>query len=346
MEVIVAFIDAPDPDNFALLKALNHLFRDAVLHVVLTGRPFRLEANKHHEIWEWDIEASRMAQQVNAARTLKFLADSDIHDVRIFDGGIAPRAPIAHHKHFAEYYRFVDADWLCALRYPKLESQEELVRSIVGLKSFKVAVGGPMTGLSQMMIRCPDTIEKIQEVHAMFATWGKIELASFEEGKSRGGKQFNVDCDPLAAYHTLCGLTCPIFLMPTEVTRVPGIGFENPRALSKVLPKSPSAQTYQAINNLWYEHVVAPRQVSQPNERIYIHDIVAALSMKTSLRERLYDIVPVEVTSVPHLPREQAEWGVVKMRETSQPTNIFAAKGLKPGGEALYLKTLAEVFAA
>ena len=36
---IVAFIDAPDPDNFVQLVALAKLNPDAEMHVALTGRP-------------------------------------------------------------------------------------------------------------------------------------------------------------------------------------------------------------------------------------------------------------------------------------------------------------------
>lgn len=348
--VILAVVDAPDPDNFAQLVALAKLNPQAKLFVMLTGRPVRFNASRDHANWEWDLESSRMAQEASAMRAKNFLRHFDVEVSRVFDGGIAPRTLVPHWVHFAEYYKFLDVDPLAALRHSELEPQEDLIKLLLALPpaSVKVAVGGPMTGLHQLIVRCPEVVSRFAEVHAMFATWGNVELMQFDE-KPRGAVQFNVACDPQAANAVLTGLDCPVYLMPTEVTRVKSIGFQNAQKLRAALPDNKGSRALYHLYALWYDAAVKPRQEKNPDELIFIHDIVAAFSLDAELRDAIYDVVPVEITSVPHLPRESSEWGKVFMKERptdqAQGCKIFAAKGLKEKGAELYLETLKKVFA-
>lgn len=50
--------------------------------------------------------------------------------------------------------------------------------------------------------------------------------------------------------------------------------------------------------------------------------------------------------SVPHLPHESAEWGIVKMRPAmaDEESNIVAATGFREGGEKIYLEALYSLF--
>lgn len=343
-EHILAFIDAPDPDNFVQVIALSKLFPDADVHVVLTGRPVRYHATKDHQKWEWSTRDSFMAQQSSAARIKNFLRHFGVHVTRVFDGGIAPRTLVPHHVHFQEYYRFLDVDPLAAIAYPELEAQDELVKLILTFEpgSVRVAVGGPMTGLAQVIARHPEVVTRFKEVHAMFATWGKVELMQFGDAP-RGASQFNVACDPQAAYQVLMGLQCPVYLMPTEVTRVLDIGFLNAQKLREFLPDNPGCRALYTLYALWYDAAVRPRQASNPNEYIFIHDLVAAFSLSEELRNAIYKVVPVEITSVPHLAHEQADWGKVVMKETTTPGNRFAAVSLTEGGAQRYLDALKKV---
>lgn len=358
---IVAFVDAPDPDNFVMLIALVKLFPNAKIHVVLTGRPVKFGANRSHQTWEWDVESSRMAQQASAMRIKNFLRHFGISVVKVYDGGIAPRTLVPHWIHFEEYYRFLDVDPLAAIRHSELEPQEDLIKVMLGLDNFAVVVGGPMTGLVQVITRNPEVAQKITQVHAMFATWGTIELMDMG-GPSRGAKQFNVACDPMAAFQILKGLSCPIYLMPTEVTRVADIGFQNTQLLRAVLPQNKGVDALLHLYALWYQAAVLPRQAKNPDELIFIHDVVGALSLDPELRAQIYEVAPIEVTSVPIFPFEgvtdedrmkfakkgepvpaDLHWGDVLMRKTDQPTNIFAATQLKPGGAQVYLDTLRRI---
>jgi inosine-uridine nucleoside N-ribohydrolase len=343
---ILAFVDAPDPDNFVQLIALHKLNPGAAIHVVLTGRPVRFNATKEHKNWEWDGKSSRMAQEASALRIKNFLRHFGVTITRVFDGGIAPRTLVPHHIHFAEYYKFFDVDPLSALRHSELEPQEELIKIILSLPegSVPVTVGGPMTGLHQMIVRCPEICTRFKELHAMFATWGNVSLMDFG-GAPRGGKQFNVDCDPQAAHAILKGLSCPVYIMPTEVTRVKEIGFINAQKLREALPDNDGTRAMYMLYAVWYDAAVKPRQDKNPDELIYIHDIVAALSLDPELRKAIYNVVPVEVTAVPHLPNESAGWGTVLMKQIDTPTNMYAATSLTEGGAAAYLATLKRIFA-
>ena len=67
--------------------------------------------------------------------------------------------------------------------------------------------------------------------------------------------------------------------------------------------------------------------------------------LDAELRQAIYKVVPVEITSVPHLPNEAAGWGTVLMKQTDAPTNIYAATSLTEGGAAAYLAALKRIFA-
>jgi len=341
---VLVFIDAPDPDNFVLVKGVHALFPDEDVKVALTGRPVRFNANKNHQLWQWDLESSRMAQEASAARLKNFMRNLGIGICDVYDGGIAPRTLVPHWLHFQEYYKFLDVDPLAALRYTELSPQEELVEWMLDQKSVKVVVGGPMTGLRQVIERCPPVANVIAEVHAMFATWGTATLMDFG-GEPRGAQQFNVACDPVSAHFILKGLKCPIYLMPTEVTRHPPIGFRTVQALREALPNNAGVNKLLLLYAIWYDAAIRPRQEKNPDEMIYIHDLVSAFSLDAGLRAAIYDVVPI-IAEVPYLPHEHAMWGTVQMRmaEPAETTNVYAAKGFVPGGEKLYLRTLHNIF--
>ncbi len=341
---VVVFIDAPDPDNFVLVLAAAKCFPDREMCVALTGRPVRFNATQEHATWQWDAESSRLAQEASAARLKNFMRNLGIRITSVFDGGIAPRTLVPHRVHFEEYYKFQDVDPLAAMRYSDLEPQEDLVDFMLEHENL-VLVGGPMTGLKQVLERNPDVAKCITEVHAMFATWGTVDLMDLG-GAPRGANQFNVACDPVSAHFVLNGLTCPIYLMPTEVTRHGPIGFSTVQELRSALPQNDGVNKMLPLYALWYDAAVKPRQDANPQEKIFIHDVVSALSADPTLRDEIYEVVPVQVTSVPHLPSEKDLWGVVEMQKLPPevPANIFAATSFAPEGEQKYLEALYKIF--
>lgn len=340
---VIVFIDAPDPDNFVLVKAAAALFPGCEMKIALTGRPVRFNSTREHANWHWDLQSSRMAQEASAMRLRNFMRNLGVRVTEVYDGGIAPRTLVPHWIHFAEYYKFLDVDPLAALRYSELEPQEELVEYMLSHECL-VLVGGPMTGLRQVIERNPEVAEHISEVHAMYATWGNVSLMDFGAGP-RGAMQFNVACDPASAYGILKGLRCPIYLMPTEVTRHVPVGFSNVQALRNALPKNGGVDKLMLLYAVWYDAAVKPRQEKNPEEMIYIHDLVSAFSAVPDLRNGMYSVLPTVIDAVPHLAHERDEWGVVKMHVAlpGETTNVFVATGFKEGGERLYLETLYDI---
>jgi len=202
-----------------------------------------------------------------------------------------------------------------------------------------------MAGLRQVVERNPAVVKNIEEIHAMFATWGNVALMDLG-GASRGTQQFNVACDPSSANFVLKGIDCPIYLMPTEVTCHTPIGFSNVQELRKFLPNNSGVNKLLAFYTIWYDAAVRPRQAKNPEELIYIHDLVSAFSLDADLRDKIYRTVPTVIERVPFLPNESAEWGTVKMRlaKKDEPTNVLVSTGFKDGGEKIYLEALCNVF--
>lgn len=118
---VVLFIDAPDPDNLACAASLvkhvlaakeNTKFR-RYLHIVLTGRPVNLRTEKNIEgalsletfarqaFEENDPRHAHMVLEDAAARLENYLTECDIDFsmVAIYDGGVAPCAPISDRVH-------------------------------------------------------------------------------------------------------------------------------------------------------------------------------------------------------------------------------------------------------
>jgi hypothetical protein len=115
-ESVVLFIDAPDPDNPAAVAALvKHVIRGnarlhGCLHVVLTGRPVNLRTAKTSgspkKIIRQDNEENNpqhalMVLEDAAARIGNYLKQCGIDRtmVTIYDGGVAPCAPISDRVH-------------------------------------------------------------------------------------------------------------------------------------------------------------------------------------------------------------------------------------------------------
>jgi len=340
---ILAFVDAPDPDNFALILGIVRLFPRADVRIVLTGRPVRFGATKEHALWDYDSKDSQMAQQASAARIKNFLRHFGVNIAHVYDGGIAPRTLVPHWIHFEEYYKFLDLDPLLAMRHSELDPLEDLIRVMKKTAECVAVVGGPMTGLAKLIERSPEVAGKIQEIHAMFATWGEVKLMQMDD-KPRGALQFNVACDPAAAFQVLTGMSCPVYLMPSEVTRVRDIGFQNAQALRKALPDNEGTRALYNLYAIWYDAAVKPRQDKNPGELIFIHDLSSAFSLHPRLRKQIYEVVPIQIDAVPHLLNEVGDWGKVLMRQVPESANRFAGRRLKPSGAKHYLKALRRIF--
>ncbi len=359
-QVIVAVVDAPDPDNFAQIAATRKLFPDAIIHVMVTGRPVAFDAPMGEPNWMYDVEDSRAVQIISAARIKAFVKRCGLPNVRVFDGGIAPRTLVPHALHFADYYKFGDVDPVSAIRHPQMEPLCNLIKTLMEVERFSISVGGPMTGLMQLFQHAPALAHRVDVITAMFATFGGVQMMDLGSGP-RGAVQFNVACDPVAANYILTGMpkTCRTILMTTDVTRVAAIGFMDPDELNVALCDENErtgnpARELLKLYRIWHENAVKPRQVKEKEktgtitEKLWIHDLVAALALNPELLDAIYDVIPVTIKNITHRPSEsEKEWGTVTMAaaNTASEATIFAARALKPGGAERYLAALRWLFA-
>jgi len=319
-KVLVA-IDAPDPDNLALLRVAQTMFgADNILGVLLTGRPINFKATKETPIEEWDYNHSRTALLASAARLKNFLRGyGNGTSLEVFDGGIAPRTLVPHWLHFLDYYRFLDVDPLQAICVPELDSLEKLAL-ILSEHNFDVLVGGPMTGLARLLQRFPELHNYITSVHAMYATLGNVDLMNFGD-KPRGAKQFNVACDPFAGRYVTEALDCPFYFVTSDCTRQDAIGFATPTMLRQHLADTPGNKRLVDLYTIWFANAVEPRK-----EIIYIHDVCSAVSA-SPFRNEVYEFTPMRITSFPHLPGEKDDWGKIEFVPDAN-SNIHVATAL------------------
>ena len=199
------------------------------------------------------------------------------------------------------------------------------MKQLLECDGFHAVVGGPMTGLKEILERQPEIAGKIKSVHAMFATWGEVQLMQMDD-KPRGALQFNAACDPFAAYSVLEGLTCPIYMIPSECTRLDDIAFVNAQELRDFLPDTPANNALYTMYCIWYDAAVKPRLAKNPDEKIFIHDLCSALALYddwSDAKSPIYDFVPVKVT-VPHLACDREAWGQVIMERVKE-SNVHCA---------------------
>lgn len=197
---IVLFIDVPDIDNFIAALAVQKLFNPEFLHIVLTGRPTNL---KHECILpqefisrlksgesissllkrkSGEIDSTTDGRAVlidGAARLSIFLQQCNINtkNLKIYDGGIAPSAPVSHSIHSRDFLFFDEKNRVITPEsyYDRLEElnqmspedrRESILKNLKSYKMFSLAelekldprhytwlVGGPLTAVNQLYKR-------------------------------------------------------------------------------------------------------------------------------------------------------------------------------------------------
>lgn len=300
MTQYILAIDGTDPDNFAALWALAHMYPGQTYHVLLTGRPTAAKmAPRHHSI----PDAEREVQEVNAGRLYELARRLDV-DVVVYDGGVAPRTLIPHHTHLAEA-SFPNK----GIRTP-LAPTHSLADFILELdhEEWVAVLGGPATGLVRLASCHPEAACRITHVHAMLGALD-VELTPLAgRESSKALKQFNLAADPLSA-RALLEWECPVFLYPSDVTRVPAIGYTL-GDLQRVLdpPSSPAAELLFRLYSVWNQVVVAPR-----HEPLYLHDLAPVFGTNTAWRDAIYNGKAFQSASVPTSPGSHADWGSLQL---------------------------------
>lgn len=308
--------------------------------VVMGGRPATFDPVEA-ESNEWNLRDSRTLQKINAIRFSNFLAKVR-KDYKIYDGGQSPRTIIKQSVHIKEHIAF--DDWDHRDHRDLLLSTSQLAKKM-GDSPYDFISGSPFTPFNTFDLY-PDAVKNLRGIYAMHATWGKVNMMDLnQDGKKRGALQFNVACDPSATAYVVNKIqngewNTQLYLGTTECTRVKEIGFKSFNDLKSFLPKTDKTEAILPLYKVWYEKAVAPRQEKNPDEMIFIHNVIAGFLAQPEKREALYEIVPVKA----EVPLDSENLGKMYLTETSEDSNIFATVKLKTGAEELYLEYLYNIF--
>lgn len=335
----LAIVDNTDPDNLACVLALaNAKVKHTLLGVIVTGRAANFDRRAAPD--EVDLFHSEYVCKLNAARMKKFLRAAGRGDVPVFVGSRPPYTIVPHNVHIDER-EFRDlTEYELDTVIDSMDSDINLLYRLFMLKErfgisalgeayellgfldspVDLIVGGPMTDVAWIMRSYGS---KIRSVHAQFGTFGFGAKGLMEFGdRPRGKRQFNVACDPEAAHDVLMNLKAPIYLYPSDVTRVDALGFQNPEELATYLEDTTAVRELLRIYSVAYEKMVKSR-----GEKIYIHDLAPAfgyldmyLFAQDEIEDRgaraqdnIYTMKPVEILDVPHLPEERDSWGEIRV---------------------------------
>lgn len=245
MKYIVA-VDGPDPDNVVAVLLACKAFGAENVAVILTGR----------KLQNGTQEEERYILVLNTARFYSWLARYGFESVQIYDGGIAAHTIIPDTKHFDER-NFEDIDSRVAQK--PLRHLRELPDRLDS--QFTVIVGGPMTGVRDLLRIDPGLAQRINAMYAMYGPPSKEGMFP---------KNFNVLCDEPAGVIVLEQLVkagVKVAFAPTDATKHKDIKVR-PEDLNNIFSDSKLMDIYQK----WYDAALGPR-----GEDIYIHDVAPVM---------------------------------------------------------------------
>lgn len=330
-----------DPDHQVLALQMSQLAekeeKDMAMLMTARAGTFNPEAV---ESGDWNLQDSAIIQEINASRMRHFMRKVG-KQYPIYDGGQAERTIIRHNLHIKEWKAFGTWDNVNG----KMHSVEELASSMEKAP-FIFVTGSPFTPLKATFELFPEAAKNMRAIYSMHATWGKVEMMDLNQnGARRGALQFNVACHPKATKFVVDNIqdgkwNTQLYLGTTECTRVKEIGFKSFEDLKNFLPKTQKTEEILELYKVWYSEAVAPRQAKNPDELIFIHNVIAGFLAQPEKREALYEIVPVKA----EVPLDSENLGKMYLTETSEDSNIFATVKLKDGAEKLYLEYLYNIF--
>lgn len=249
----VVAVDGPDPDNVIAVLLACKEFGPENVAVVLTGR----------KLQNGTSQQERKILEINAARFYSWLHRFGFDNVPIYNGGIAAFTPIPDEKHYDER-QFNDIDHSVANK--SLLPLRELLPQLAD--RFSVIVGGPMTGVRDLLQLDSGLPSRIDSLYAMYGSTGEAQLIN--------AKQFNWMADEEAGKEVLEQLSqagTRLVFAPTEATKDSSIAIQ-PDQLSTIFADPKLVDIYQK----WYEALkaaaLARRRESEP---LFIHDIAPVL---------------------------------------------------------------------
>ena len=285
----VVAVDPSDTDNLELAIGVIRWFGPENTHILLTGRaamdPVEIKERiaeiksrggnpiREIPIDKWSFCFSQTLVQASALRFKKLFALFEYPDFPIYHGGIALKPKVPHALHMNDLYGFGD---IVEAEVKEIETgrvytcpQENLVRAL-SEKPFVVFMGGPATGINQLLGENPHLYGQLRGLFAQYASLGNVKGMAWD-GRSEKA-QFNVMLDAPAGKRLCAELEArniPTFFLPTDVTRKFEIGFGVPDMIEGILRTSPGLQELARQRRKWYEAAIRTRN----GEVLLTHDM-------------------------------------------------------------------------
>jgi len=285
----VAFVDNTSADNPSLIMALILSPWIDLKAVFVTGRAAHSDPNAPTE--ERDDDYSDFIHELNTLRMVEFVRSLG-SNVKVFKGqevrDTALRTVIKHAWHVnEEIYNLWDA-W--SFNYDG--TFEDGLRFLGEYEGPNMLVfgGGPLTEIAFILNNRQDIATKFGPMFIQAGDFAEDESTNLLGGK---GNSFNGACDAKALHDVVVGYDGDIFVLPSNITKQPEIGFAHPDEIAEL-------GVYDRLVKLYgvhYEHTAKRRGTS-----LFIHDLGLAMLAEQVLgyRSYPYQCVPVNVVEVPY----------------------------------------------
>lgn len=342
-QAIVA-VDPSDTDNLELAIGVIRWFGPENTHILLTGRaamdPRAVKGlseeikmrggNPIREIpmSEWSPEFSRVLLEASALRFKKLLHLFGYPEHPIYHGGIAAKPKVPHAIHMDDLFGFGD---ITEKDVEEIETgaatytspQKLLVRALTK-KPFVIFLGGPATGVQQLLHTYPHLYQSLRGVFAQYASLGNVKGMQWD-GRSEKA-QFNVMLDAVAGKN-LCGALAekniPLFFLPTDVTRRNEIGFGVPDMIEGVLRMHPGIQELARQRRRWYDAAIRTRN----GEVLLTHDL-STLFLYLQLQGELPKIYETSSAVITEFTTDGPDEGAIELDLSVTESNLVVATKL------------------
>lgn len=305
----VVIVDNVDVDNsVAAVAACNSSLKLNVEAVIVTGRFAHSDPDAPIETYD---QAHSVQILRRNTRRLKGLLQRAGWDIPVFEGLIPPATIVPHHVHIDEK----DLDLYNDARYtcddgPFVHALDYLCE-LEGTIDF--IVGGPLTEIAQIM-REPRLQGRLGTITCQLGLFnlGDIQTMAGE------GRTFNSAADPVATHELLFSWPGEVYLVPTDITKTPPVGFDTPSDLYGINMNDELVRLYE----IFWQEVLMPRA-----ERIYPHDVhpvflMAQLHRTTGCQLYAWDEVRIESVN------EQGVIDAVFHQKADGPLRRFVVTGV------------------
>ncbi|HEU5122281.1 MAG TPA: hypothetical protein VFT59_05555 [Candidatus Saccharimonadales bacterium] len=321
---VVLVIDGPDPDNYlALLAALSQFMCYELVAVIMTGRPVSAVTSLPAHVY--NPHASRAVRRDNALHAKGILMRHGGENVPVFTGGMATYSTVPHHMHIHE--RVTDVFDDAHAGHVLAGELEDAILYLASLEDVvHVICGGPLTDVSRLMSH-PLLMGRLGIATAQLGMFGFNSRVQTNAG---GRRQFNALADPKAAWDVLMRYPNAFYMIPTDITKDPELGFRSADDFES-LSSSSAATELAAMYRMAWPHMWAKMRNSEGGVGIpaHVHDFHPAelmhylllespmhhMSFSRGGRDQVgrYSLSPVGIEHVPHQEHEIDRWGEIDL---------------------------------